>query len=402
MIKVGYDEKLPLSEVFISIQGEGPRAGIRSLFVRTAFCNLWCSWCIGYKPGKEKPTVLTTNGLKYLWQVDKGERLLTISEDGLLSETEVKQVFTRELDEYVMLSFKELGCIYLTPEHPLLTNEGWKEAKDVLVGDYVAWVPYLMVHSMPYRKKLPFKFVKVCSKELRPAHKGEKEDKDDDTIIFWNYRCYPVKSFIFNGFIVHNCDTKYTWDWKNHDIDQEVNYVTIKEIIEKLSHIIFRERIKNIVITGGEPLIHQLRLSKVIGEIKENNDVTVEVETNGTIVPRQFFDRYVTNYNCSPKLSNSGIPREVRIKPHIIQKLVDNEKVIFKFVVSNVKDIEEVVNEFVVPYGIEPSRVWIMPEGSEPATVISRSRWIVEECKKLGFNYSPRLHIILWGNKRGM
>lgn len=34
-----------LSEIFESIQGEGPSAGERCIFVRLATCNLRCSWC---------------------------------------------------------------------------------------------------------------------------------------------------------------------------------------------------------------------------------------------------------------------------------------------------------------------------------------------------------------------
>ena len=37
--------KLKLSEVFESIQGEGPSAGLPCVFVRLATCNLHCSYC---------------------------------------------------------------------------------------------------------------------------------------------------------------------------------------------------------------------------------------------------------------------------------------------------------------------------------------------------------------------
>lgn len=38
-------DQLKLSEIFSSLQGEGPSAGAPALFVRLALCNLRCSWC---------------------------------------------------------------------------------------------------------------------------------------------------------------------------------------------------------------------------------------------------------------------------------------------------------------------------------------------------------------------
>jgi organic radical activating enzyme len=36
---------LKISEIFVSIQGEGPTAGKPAVFLRTSMCNLTCSWC---------------------------------------------------------------------------------------------------------------------------------------------------------------------------------------------------------------------------------------------------------------------------------------------------------------------------------------------------------------------
>jgi 7-carboxy-7-deazaguanine synthase len=44
-------------EVFHSLQGEGPLTGERTTFIRTARCNLRCSWCdttYSFGPGRER------------------------------------------------------------------------------------------------------------------------------------------------------------------------------------------------------------------------------------------------------------------------------------------------------------------------------------------------------------
>jgi 7-carboxy-7-deazaguanine synthase len=49
--------RMRIIEIFHSIQGEGPFTGLRTSFIRTARCNLRCSWCdttYSFGPGKER------------------------------------------------------------------------------------------------------------------------------------------------------------------------------------------------------------------------------------------------------------------------------------------------------------------------------------------------------------
>ena len=68
--------------------------------------------------------------------------------------------------------------------------------------------------------------------------------------------------------------------------------------------------------------------------------------------------------------------------------------------VSDEADVGEVV-KLAEGFALPRERVLLMPEGTRREEILSRSPWVVEECKRHGFRYSPRLHILLWGTRRG-
>ena len=43
-----------------------------------------------------------------------------------------------------------------------------------------------------------------------------------------------------------------------------------------------------------------------------------------------------------------------------------------------------------------------MPEGIDGPTLEQRSAWLVELCKQYGYRFTPRLHILLYGQRRGV
>ena len=70
----------------------------------------------------------------------------------------------------------------------------------------------------------------------------------------------------------------------------------------------------------------------------------------------------------------------------------------FKFVVTDAADLDEVA-ELVDAHGLEP--VWIMPEGTDPTTLLERARQLADPVLARGWNLTPRLHVLLWGDQRG-
>lgn len=72
-----------ITEVFHSLQGEGPLTGVRTTFIRSARCNLRCAWCdttYSFGPGHERSIAsllreVERNGTHYVC-VTGGEPLL--------------------------------------------------------------------------------------------------------------------------------------------------------------------------------------------------------------------------------------------------------------------------------------------------------------------------------------
>jgi len=47
------------------------------------------------------------------------------------------------------------------------------------------------------------------------------------------------------------------------------------------------------------------------------------------------------------------------------------------------------------------NKVVLMPEGTDPEILRKRAPWLAEICKQRAYRFTPRLHIDLYGNRRG-
>lgn len=155
---------------------------------------------------------------------------------------------------------------------------------------------------------------------------------------------------------------------------------------------------RTVVITGGEPLLHMKPLRSLVPRLLESG-YDVEFETNGTITPRCFPGR--VHFNVSPKLSNSCQSEESRLDYGILQEMVERPSAVFKFVVAQERDLKEIL-AIVKKTAIDPSRVYLMPQGKASSTLRDRAPWLVEVCREYGFRYSHRVHVEIWGDKRGV
>jgi organic radical activating enzyme len=209
------------------------------------------------------------------------------------------------------------------------------------------------------------------------------------------------------------CDTDYTWNWENtpfkHQNDSKIGYRKFKkaENMLKMSKEEVWENIRqypceNIVITGGEPLVQQKDLLALLQTLKTHNpNYHIEFETNGTIIPQPNLDVLTDQYNVSVKLANSLVSKKERIEGEAIRFFAQSPKSNFKFVLDTPQDLEE-VEKIVKDFAIDAKKVYLMPQGTNPETLHQKQQWLIEICKKKGFNYTDRLHILVYGNKRGV
>ena len=154
---------------------------------------------------------------------------------------------------------------------------------------------------------------------------------------------------------------------------------------------------KRLVITGGEPLLQAPALARLLGHLP---DVTVEIETNGTTKASPALDIRIDQFNVSPKLAHSGNPAELALIPERLDAYATDPRAWFKFVIAAPADLDEVL-ALRDRYRFKPDHVFLMPEGTDSATLREREQWLAPLCVEHGFRMSDRLHIHLFGDTRG-
>ena len=192
------------------------------------------------------------------------------------------------------------------------------------------------------------------------------------------------------------CDTPYTWDWKRYDFQKEVVFVSKDDVRDK----ILGYESRRLVVTGGEPLLQQNVLVRLLRDLKPNG-FYIEVETNGTLQPISSLIRIVDQWNVSPKLENSGNSQNNREEVACYRLFRSLPKSFFKYVIQRPEDVRE-VDRLVTTYQLRQEQVILMPEGVERDVISKRGVWLESLCRERGYNFSSRLHIKLWGNLRGV
>jgi 7-carboxy-7-deazaguanine synthase len=184
------------------------------------------------------------------------------------------------------------------------------------------------------------------------------------------------------------CDTKYSWD---PDAGRAIG---LDALLAEMHGFPCRRA----VVTGGEPLESPLFTPLLAALLAR--DWQVEVETSGTLPPPAELDARRVQWNVSVKLAASGVAETRRIRPEAIRAFLAADPW-WKFVVADEGDVAEVLRlaeRFALPRG----RILLQPEAVRRDDLIARSPWVAEACTRHGFRFSPRLHVMLWGARRGV
>lgn len=193
------------------------------------------------------------------------------------------------------------------------------------------------------------------------------------------------------------CDTPYA-SWHPEGDEASVDEI----VTQVMSH-----NARHVVLTGGEPMIMPdiVDLAARLKQLGQH----ITIETAATVYKPIAVDLA----SLSPKLSNStphdrdagrfAIAHErQRLNVPVIQQFIDTSPDFqLKFVVATETDLNEIDALLSDLKHWTPADVLLMPEGIDAATLASRAGWISDVCKRTGFRYCPRLHVELYGNKRG-
>lgn len=204
------------------------------------------------------------------------------------------------------------------------------------------------------------------------------------------------------------CDTAYTWNWVGTPFAHESGkkFDPSAEMI-KLSAAEAAARIRalpseGVVITGGEPLLQMEALIEMIDALREHDHLAlVEIETNGSIMPSDALVERIDYFVVSPKLAHSGNDADVALKPEALRRYAQIPGAFLKFVAKDVSDVETTA-EIAELCAFPAQRIYIMPEGTTSEGVRARGAALIDAVITHGFNYSDRLHIHLFGQKRGI
>ena len=203
------------------------------------------------------------------------------------------------------------------------------------------------------------------------------------------------------------CDTPYTWDAARTDSRKDVNRLTLSEAADLVREqtSVYLTDAATIIATGGEPLLQQKGIVRMLTE-KLRHGYLLQWETNGTIVPSKetidATDAFIVSVKLAGSMGKRGFnTEERRIRPQAIITLRDTGKAFWKFVIDTEEDESECL-ELIRSFRLPRDRVYVMPQGITRERIARESPRVMDFALKNGINFTSRLHVIAYGNRRAV
>ncbi len=374
--------KIPVIEIFGStIQGEGVLIGKKVLFVRTAGCDYSCSWCVG-----EDTEILMIDGRKVKVQdIVVGDEIRGYDDhQWLMRDTVVDNVVISTRDKTYKVTVDDHEVI-ATNDHKWWTMAGWVATEDLHHDDSV-----LLVETGDSRFG---DWGMVKSIELI----GE------NTV--YDLTCSPYPSFVANGLVAHNCDSKFTWDGSEKSLTK---MYTAEELFDECVRVGSKDGVINfstITISGGNPALIGSEMGKFLDVCHENN-IVATIETQGSKIP-SWFDK-VDYLVVSPKPPSSKQVTNYEILDKLIT--MHKSRISLKIVVFDDDDYVY-AKELYLKYkekvlvSLQVGNEYVSDGGDIRLALLDKLKWlsekVIDDTDMLeNISVLPQLHTLMWMNER--
>ncbi|MBA3470033.1 MAG: radical SAM protein [Herpetosiphonaceae bacterium] len=365
-------------EVYRSVQGEGTLMGVPTTFVRFFACNLRCHWC--FVP--ETPILMADWSWRRLGDLQVGDVVLGIerpdtpgSHNQLVKAT-VERTSVRNAPTVTVNG--ELRC---TADHKfwIPAMPGWRE-----VGQAVGAAALFVEQSSADRAEL---------NASRVIESVESTGIEEPVVTLTT----STGSFVAGGYVVKNCDTKYSWSrreggtWDDLPIDELVGRIVAQGA-------------RHVVLTGGEPML-QRELPALATTLRDRGH-HLTVETNSTIF-RPELAGLIDLWSLSPKLQGAGTGA-LRLDPLRKFMQLPTAEQQWKFVITGDTDLDQ-LHAFLSehpPFAAAQLPVIWQPEGRWAEKDYAHAlEWLSDraqrpEWRPFNVRVLPQMHVLIWGQKR--
>ena len=187
------------------------------------------------------------------------------------------------------------------------------------------------------------------------------------------------------------CDSAYTFQSSSekgitYSVDEFQNLLELK-----------KSKFERVMVSGGEPALYVNFFEEYFKKYSDKN-IKFEIETSGWgdwSSLHTWWDHI--HFNFSPKIG--ALQGKIKEWPaldnlpyHYCVKVVTSRDTFFL-------DMEE-INKLQKKHNIPDSKVYLMPLGTTREEMVDQSAFVLEGAMEYGYQFSPRLHILIYDTKR--